>query len=208
MLFASLEFWAWVWNNLGMHSEWLQKTVQTLHSGGLLLHPTETCYGLAVDIFQRSAVEKLYRAKEMPFTKPVSILVRDLEEAQRYGEFSNRAMELAEQHWPGPLTIIVPRKAALPHWINPGHETVGFRVSPQKKTREILEAFGGPLTTTSANKSGQPQAYWVQEALDQGLEPDHVVDGGQLSGALPSTIVEVDGAELKLVREGDLKLVL
>lgn len=184
----------------------VKEAIKELHLGHVVAHPTETCYGLAVDIFQKSAVQRLYNLKEMPFDKPVSVLVRDLEEAERYGEFSEKAKELARRYWPGPLTIIVPRKSTLPVWINPGMESVGFRVSPSKKARLLVEGFGGPLTTTSANKSGLEQAYKVQDFLDQGLLPDFVLDGGQLGKNPPSTIVKVDGAEVTLVRQGSLGL--
>ncbi|MBT4384469.1 L-threonylcarbamoyladenylate synthase, partial [Candidatus Peregrinibacteria bacterium] len=119
-------------------AELILDAVKTLYAGGVVAHPTETCYGLAVDIFQKSAVEKLYRLKSMPFSKQVSVLVRDLEEAQQYGEFSTLAVQYALKYWPGALTIIVPRKPSVPLWINPGDDTIGFRVSSNKKTRELL----------------------------------------------------------------------
>lgn len=186
--------------------EMLLAAVKILHQGGVVVHPTETCYGLAADIFQKKAIDHLYKLKKMPLNKPVSLLVRDLEEAQRYGDFNAKAVQLALRYWPGPLTIIVPRTAALPQWINYGHPTIGFRVSSNKKTRELVEAFGGPLTTTSANLHGRPQAYAVQEMLDQGLVPDFVWDGGRIGENPPSTVVEVRGEELKMVRRGSITI--
>lgn len=182
----------------------LVKAVQTLHSGGVVAHATETCYGLAADIFNRVAIQKLYALKAMPFEKPVSVLVRDLEEAQAYGDFSTTAVRLALQHWPGPLTIIVPRKAGLPQWINHGQDTVGFRMSSNKKAKALVEAFGGPLTTTSANKTGQPPAYKVQDFHAQGLYPDAILDAGPIGQTPPSTIVKVLGEKVEILRQGDL----
>ena len=198
------------WETLVM-KEMLTEAVKTLHLGQVVAHPTETCYGLAADIFQRAAVERVYRLKKMPFGKPVSILVKDLEEAQRYGEFSTEAVKLALKYWPGPLTIVVPRKGSLPIWINPGLDTVGFRVSPNKKARQLVEAFGGPLTTTSANVTGEESPYSVQEVLEgagdsgKGLVPDFVLDGGQLGGIAPSTIVKVVGNEVEVLRKGSIE---
>lgn len=189
-----------------MDTSQIQEAVKVLMAAGVVAHPTETCYGLAADIFQKGAIERLYDLKQMPFDKPVSILVRSLQEAEDYGDFSEKARELAMEYWPGPLTIIVPRKAMLPHWINPGMDSVGFRVSPTKKAHQLVEAFGSPLTTTSANVSGQPQAYKVQDFLDQKLAPDFVLDGGQLSKTLPSTIVKVVGNEVELIRQGPVQL--
>jgi L-threonylcarbamoyladenylate synthase len=180
--------------------------IKTLHSGGVVAHATETCYGLAVDIFQKAAVQKLYRLKKMDLAKPVSVLVRDLDEAQRYGVFSEKALDLARRYWPGALTLVLPRTALLPEWINPGHPTIGLRVSPNKKTRQLLEAFSGPLTTTSANVHGQPETYKVEDFLAQGLVPDAVLNSGQIGQTPPSTLVEVLGEDVKLLRQGALRL--
>lgn len=187
-------------------NEQVRAAIKTLHAGGVVAHATETCYGLAADIFQKKSLERLYALKKMPLDKPVSILVRDLEEAQRYGTFSGEALKLALKHWPGPLTIIVPRTAALPPLVNYGYPTVGFRVSSNKKTRQLLEAFGGPLTTTSANLHTEPQTYSVQEILGQGLVPDFVLDSGRIGQNPPSTIVEVIGEKVRVVRQGELKI--
>lgn len=183
------------------------EAVKVLHGGGVVAYPTETCYGLAADIFQKKALDHLYDLKKMPLDKPVSILVRDLEEAQRYGIFSPRAVQLALQYWPGPLTLVVPRTPALPKIVNPGHATVGFRVSSNKKTRTLLEAFEGPLTTTSANIHGQLQAYSVQELLKQGLLPGFILEGGRIAQNPPSTILEVIEGKLRVLRQGSIKIV-
>ena len=205
----------------------MTEAVKTLHLGGVVAHPTETCYGLAADVFNKAGVAKVYRLKGMQLDKPVSVLVRDLEDAERYGEFSTAARQLALLHWPGPLTIIVPRKRSasgsslLPAWLNPQTEWIGFRVSSNKKARQLVEAWGGPLTTTSANISGKETPYAVQEILDQGLVPDFILDGGQVGKELPSTVVKVgpDGAQgeggayggayggaIEILRQGAVKI--
>lgn len=171
----------------------------------MVAHPTETCYGFAVDIFNKKAVLALYHLKQMELDKPVSILVRDLQEAEAYGVFNEKARALAQKYWPGPLTIIVPRTALLPEWINPGVDCVGIRVSSNKKARQLVEAFGGALTTTSANKHGEPQAYTVQEILDQGLVPDAIIDSGRIGSVAPSTILKVVGDEVELIRQGPIE---
>jgi len=186
--------------------ELLLEAVKTLHQGGVVLHPTETCYGLAVDIFQKRAVEKLYSLKKMSHSKAVSILVRDLDEAHEYGEFSPRAIQFALAHWPGALTIIVPRKPIVPVYINPENDSIGIRVSSNKKTKQLIEAFGGPITTTSANLSGELPAYNVQEFLDQGLIPDFILDGGQIGKTLASTVIKFVGAEIKVLRHGFIQI--
>ncbi|MEK7146272.1 MAG: L-threonylcarbamoyladenylate synthase [Patescibacteria group bacterium] len=186
--------------------ERLQEAVKVLHQGGVVAHATETCYGLAVDVFNRKGIQALYALKKMPFTKPVTLLVRDLDEAQQYGEFSTTALKLALQYWPGPLTLVVPRKNTLPQWINPGEKTVGFRVSSNKKAKELVEAFGAPLSTTSANISGLAQAYSIQEMEAQGLKPDFILDSGKLGEQSPSTVVEVLSEATRVIRQGSLQI--
>ena len=182
--------------------EKLFEAVKTLREGGVVAHATETCYGLAADIFQKSAIQKLYALKKMSLDKPVSILLRSLDEAQEYGEFSSAAVKLALRFWPGPLTIVVPRKPIVPNWINFGMGTIGIRVSSNAMTKKLLGAFGGPLTTTSANVTGMPQAYSVQDFLDQKLLPDYILDSGMIGRTPPSTIVEVIGEYVKVLRQG------
>lgn len=176
------------------------KAGEVLKRGGVVAHPTETCYGLAVDIFSRDAVARLYELKKMSLEKPVSVLLSSLEEAQKYGEFSAKAIELAKKYWPGPLTIIVPRSKFLPEWINPGATTVGFRVSSYSLCKKLLKAFAGPITTTSANIHGLPQAYSVEDL--GALKVDFILNGGKIVSTPPSTIVEVLGESVKIVRQG------
>ena len=93
-----------------------EKTLLVLRSGGVVMHPTETCYGLAVDVFNELALGKLYDVKSMSLDKPLSILVADLAMAGKFGVFSSMAIELAHRYWPGPLSIVVPRTDLLPEF--------------------------------------------------------------------------------------------
>lgn len=172
------------------------ETLQVLESGGVILHPTETCYGLAADIFYPEAVEKIYLLKEMAREKPVSVMVSSLEQAKEYGLFDERAEKLARAFWPGPLTIIVRRTEKLPSYINPDIESVGIRCPDHAFTLEMLRRFEEPLVTTSANRTGEPQAYEVDEFLEDRMEdmiPDFVVDLGRIPPTPPSTIVDLTG---------------
>lgn len=174
--------------------------------GFVLLHPTETCYGLACRVHDQAAVKKLYEMKQMAFDKPVSLLMKDFEMAQRYGVFSEKALELAQRYWPGPLTLVVPRTELLPDWINPGTATVGMRVSSHPSVRQLFEDLDEPITTTSANVHALPQAYSVSEALEQGLKPDAVLDEGVIVQNPPSTIVEVLGDSIRVIRQGEIRI--
>ncbi len=180
----------------------LGKTVDVLRDGGLVMHPTETCYGLAVDIFNKLALEKLYRVKEMPLDKPVSILVDSFEMAKKYGVFSDKAEELAKKYWPGALSIIVPRSKNLPDFCNSSNDFVSIRYSSSDFCSKIVSLLGNPVSTTSANKFGEPEFYTPTSL--EGV--DLVVDGGILPINKPSTIVKVDGEKLEVLRQGDILL--
>jgi len=177
-------------------------------------HPTETCYGLAADIFNEKAVSKVYQMKAMSKSKPVSIMVSSLEEAQKYGVFDKRALVLAEKYWPGPLTIIVPRTERLPSHINEGMGTVGLRCPDHPLVFQMLRMFGGPLVTTSANRTGELQAYGAGEFLRDRQEdcvgaealPDAIIDIGRIPEVSPSTIVECTEAGCKVLRQGPIRL--
>lgn len=178
----------------------VKTAIHILDDGGLVMHPTETCYGFAVDIFREEALRKLYHVKDMKADKPVSILVSDLEMAREYGVFSGRALELAAKYWPGPLSIVVPRGDALPRYLNPGSDFVSFRVSSLPFCMEMVRMLGEPVTTTSANKSGDPELY--RPEVMGGV--DLLVDGGELARNKPSTIVKVVGNKVEVLRQGDV----
>lgn len=186
----------------------LEKATEILRSVGIVMHPTETCYGLAVDVFDRAALEKLYRVKGREAKKPVSILVSGLEMARKFGEFSEKALELAEKYWPGPLSILVSRTDNLPKFVNPGERFVSIRWSGMEFCSKLVEKFGNPITTTSANLAGQEPLYEVDLSRFGELagEIDLVVDGGKLPKNKPSTIVRVDGDKMKIIRQGEISL--
>ncbi|PIR55348.1 threonylcarbamoyl-AMP synthase [Candidatus Peregrinibacteria bacterium CG10_big_fil_rev_8_21_14_0_10_36_19] len=182
-------------------SETLLKAVEVLKNGGVVMHPTETCYGLAVDILNESALKKMYNIKGRDFNKPVSILVDGFGMAEEYGIFSDKALQLAHKFWPGPLSIVVPRKRSLPNFLNPGEDFVSIRWSGNSFCEDLVFRFGGPITTTSANVAGEDPLY---EAIKFSDGIDLVVDGGVLSQNQPSTIVKVDGDRVEVLRQGGL----
>jgi len=183
-----------------MDQAFIQHVVQVLRQGGVVAHPTDTCYGLAADIFNEKALRHLYEMKGMASEKPVSILVRSLEEAKRFGEFSLLAIRLAERFWPGPLTLVVPRTPELPLFLNPEVSEVGIRFIDEPISKAMLAAFGGPVTTTSANAHGKPSPYGVEEIS---VEADAILDGGGLNRAQkPSTLIRVVGDKAEILREG------
>lgn len=173
-----------------------------LRGGGLVIHPTETCYGIACDLRSIDAVRALFAFKRRPGDKPVSGLFASVEAAKHAVVWQEQATQLASTYLPGPLTIVLPLQPNSGLFPGPdGGATLGVRISSHPVAQALAEACGFPISTTSANLHGQPNPYSIADlqtqfgpALDQVL----VLDGGILPGAPPSTVIDlVGGAVLR-----------
>jgi L-threonylcarbamoyladenylate synthase len=173
-----------------------------LRRGGIVAIPTETYYGLGVDPFNPAALSHLAKIKGRPDDRPILVLIGASEQlSDLVDHVPLAAAALMEAFWPGPLTIVFPARAGLPELVTAGTGTVGVRSTSLAALSNILEVVG-PLTGTSANRSGKIPARTareVQRAL--GDEIDLIVDAGTTAGGLPSTVIQVQG-EIRIVREG------
>ena len=188
----------------------IAKAARVLESGGLVAVPTETVYGLAARADSAEAVAKIYAAKGRPNFNPLIVHVAGVEQAQRYAEFSDTARALAEAHWPGPLTLVLPRRAdaGLAAAVTAGLSTVALRAPAHPVMQALLEAVDFPLAAPSANRSGfiSPTcAEHVLASLDGRI--DMVFDGGPTTAGVESTIVAVraDGS-IEELRPGPLAI--
>lgn len=188
----------------------IAKAARILESGGLVAVPTETVYGLAARADSPEAVARIYAAKGRPDFNPLIVHVRGVEQAARYAELSPAALALAAEHWPGPLTLVVPRRAdaALAAAVSAGLPTIALRVPAHPVMQALLAAVDFPLAAPSANRSGfiSPTcAAHVLASLDGRI--DMVLDGGPTSAGVESTIVAVraDGS-IEELRPGPLSL--
>ncbi|MFH1218452.1 MAG: L-threonylcarbamoyladenylate synthase [Candidatus Peregrinibacteria bacterium] len=184
----------------------LDEAVRVLRDGGLVMHPTETCYGFAVDIFNPEALGKVYAIKGRKKRKPLGILVASYAMAEKYGVFSEKAKELVLKYWPGALSIVVPRREELPAFFNEGEECVSMRVSSHEFSTNMVREFGGPISTTSANVSSEPPLYMadLSQFGELGDSIDLVADGGKLPEHLPSTLIKVVGERVEVLRKGEI----
>ncbi len=175
---------------------------QVLQRSGLVAIPTETFYGLGVNPFDVAAVVRLGQVKGRPDGKPILLLVGVREQlTELIAAVPPAAAVLMDAFWPGPLTLVLPARTGLPDLITAGTGTVGVRWTSSPALREILKQVG-PLTGTSANRSGQAPvqtAHEVQAILGDQL--DLIVDAGPTAGGLPSTVVDVQGSP-RIIREG------
>jgi L-threonylcarbamoyladenylate synthase len=188
----------------------IARAARILESGGLVAVPTETVYGLAARADSAEAVARIYAAKGRPDFNPLIVHVAGVEQAERLGSFSPVAQMLAAQHWPGPLTLVVPRRAdaGLADAVTAGLPTVALRAPAHPVMRALLAAVDFPIAAPSANRSGfiSPTcAAHVLASLDGRI--DLVLDGGECAAGVESTIVAVraDGT-IEELRPGPLAI--
>ncbi|MEA3304878.1 MAG: L-threonylcarbamoyladenylate synthase [Patescibacteria group bacterium] len=143
----------------------LYEISEKLQCGAVMVHPTDTCYGLACDIRNQEAVNAIYAIKQRSFSKPLSALISSLDMAFDYGVLSDRAIDLAVHAWPGRLTLVVPKKENLENCFVGTQKSIGLRVPACATTRQIVSAVHSPLATTSVNNTGQPEVYNESDAI-------------------------------------------
>ena len=186
------------------------EAIAVLRAGGVIALPTDTVYGIAVALETPGGIELLFAAKARPPDKAIALLLADVDQAAEIGQLSEAARLLAGAFWPGGLTLVVPRRtdrplpAALTNGeLAPGEiTTVGLRV-PGHATPRGLAAALGPLPTTSANRSGEPEARDADEIeAILGDAIDLILDGGPSSGGLASTVLDLSGEDVRILRHG------
>ncbi len=176
-----------------------------IRAGELVAFPTETVYGLGADATNGEAVARIFAAKGRPRFNPLIVHVASLAEAVTLAEFPDLARRLAETFWPGPLTIVVPRRqdSGLADLVTAGLETVALRMPAHPIAVALIAAAGRPLAAPSANRSGHVSATCAGHvAADFGDKVAMILDGGDTQHGLESTVVTVDGDRIVLLRPG------
>ena len=183
----------------------IARAAKLLREGGLVAFPTETVYGLGADASDGKAVAAIFAAKGRPRFNPLIVHLPDLAAAEREGRFSPIALRLAARFWPGPLTLVVPRRAeaSASLLVSAGLDTIALRVPAHRTAQALLKAVGRPLAAPSANPSGAVSAttaLHVAEGLGDRI--DLVLDDGATPLGLESTVVGIDGERPVLLRPG------
>jgi L-threonylcarbamoyladenylate synthase len=178
-----------------------------LQRGEVVVFPTETYYGLAVDALDERALERLFALKGRGAEKASALLVTDLAMfASLCSELPARAVALAEAHWPGPLTLALPARPGLPAAIV-SDGCVAARVSSHPLAAALVGALGRPITATSANPAGVAPVRTAAAAVAYFADASlHVLDGGPTPGGAPSTLVRVRGPQLEVLRQGAIQV--
>jgi L-threonylcarbamoyladenylate synthase len=183
----------------------VSRAVSVLKRGGVVLFPTDTLYGLAVDALNTSAIATLKRLKARHTKKPISVVVPHHTALEEYAHVNELARSLAERHLPGALTLVLPASGKVPDDILL-NGTLGLRMPNDPFSLALAEALGTPYTATSANMSGLPTPPGVEEILSQfGPQVRHidlVIDAGPRVSGQPSTVVAIVDDQVYVLREG------
>ena len=175
-----------------------------LRKGGVIAYPTDTFYGLGVNCFIQKSVQRIYRLKKRRPSKPLSVLVsgRDMVRSLAV-EIPSLFWKLAEQFWPGPLTVVLKASSALPReMLGPG-DSVGIRMPGVSWLQELIAETDFPITATSANISGENEIEDPLKVKDVfSGKVDLIVDGGKTGGTQPSTVVDLSSSRFEILREG------
>ena len=181
-----------------------EEATRVLRWSGVIAMPTETFYALGASTSDEGAVRRVCAIKGRPQGKPILALIADRAQLTTLvDEVTSAATTLMERFWPGPLTLIFPASPRLPKVLTAGTGTVGIRQTAHTGLAPLLRQVG-PLTGTSANRTGEPPARTAEDVQRTlGSEVDLILDGGMTTGGLPSTIVDC-GSPIRLLREGPI----
>jgi len=181
----------------------IKEAARIIKLGGLVVYPTETVYGIAANIRNRIAILKVFAVKRRPLDNPLSVAVKDLNQADELVYTNRFVKKLAKVFLPGPLTIILKKKAILPKELNAGSDKLGIRIPKNFVALRLIE-LAGPITATSANVSGKDAPKNAYEARGQlGDKVNFVLDDGKTEIGETSTVVEIfDDGKFKILRKG------
>ncbi len=184
----------------------VKKAAKVLNNGGIVVFPTETVYGVGALFSQEKAIEKIYLAKERTRSKPLLLHISSIKHLELAKEVPPIAFDLIENFWPGPLSIILKASNFLPKALVTEDGTIGLRM-PSNDFFKKLADMVGPIAATSANKSSYPSPKNVGEAKIQlGNFVDLYVDGGEIKGGVPSTILDLTKSPPLVLRIGAVKI--
>ena len=187
----------------------IERAAELLRSGALVGFPTETVYGLGADATNERAVAAIFSAKGRPHFNPLIVHVPGLEEAEAFAQFDARARGIAVQFWPGPLTLVLPRRAGagLSLLASAGLDTVALRTPAHPVARALLHATGRPIAAPSANRSGRVSPTEAAHvAAELGDAVTLILDAGRTQVGLESTVLDLTGEAPALLRPGGITL--
>ena len=186
--------------------EKLSKPAQIIRSGGIVIFPTETVYGIGTNGLDEKAVKRLYEVKNRPFNKPISLLVANIDMINQVAkEITDIEDKLIKAFFPGPFTIILKKKDIVPNILTANGSTVGIRMPESKIAKKLVEYAKVPIAAPSANISGKQSGTNLEQIIEDFKEKvDFFIDGGNSKIGIGSTIVKVIDGMPKILRQGSI----
>jgi L-threonylcarbamoyladenylate synthase len=183
--------------------------VELLRKGEIVALPTETVYGLAADALNAIAVAKIFEAKERPRFDPLIVHLPDRDWLEKVADLPAQdrqlILKLADKFWPGPFTMVLPKRQIIPEIVTAGLDTVAVRVSAHPVFSEIIREFGKPLAAPSANRFGRVSPTAAQHVLDDLQDRiTLIIEGGPTAHGIESTIVAIRGGKIDILRRGPI----
>jgi tRNA threonylcarbamoyl adenosine modification protein (Sua5/YciO/YrdC/YwlC family) len=178
----------------------IQRAVEVLRDGGVIAYPTDTVYGIGCDITQKRAVDRVYAIKRMKPDQPLAFICPDLGDLSKYALVGDRTYRLMRRLTPGPYCFILEASREVPRILQMKRKTVGIRVPHNEVALALVRALGNPIVSSTASREGEPLNDPADiDAAFPGL--DLILDAGY-GGLVPSTVLDVTGADIVVVREG------
>ncbi|MFH1460919.1 MAG: L-threonylcarbamoyladenylate synthase [Patescibacteria group bacterium] len=177
-----------------------------IERNGAIIFPTDTVYGLGVRALNEYAIDRLFKIKKRPETKPVPVMVRDIKMARKLAYFDRKKEKILEQVWPGQVTVVLEKREVVPSILTAGQRTIGLRIADHPFVSALMEKLNEPITATSANFSGEPpmiSSSLVIKTFEKAYpRPDLILDAGDLPISPPSTVLDLTSSKPKILRIG------
>ncbi len=193
---------------VSIDSKSLKQAVGVLKQGGVIAHPADTCFGLAADFTNEKALKKVQAIKGRDGKKPMSIMLPAAfsDRLETYARLNVFTRKICEKLLPGPVTILLPKGPAIPKWYFPETDLIGIRIPYDQFTQDLLNAFRGPLLTTSANTSGCSICHTDIEVMEcfkkSKIKPDLILTGALPKTSLASTVILPEKKSIRIIRQG------
>ena len=184
----------------------LDEAAKILRGGGLIAFPTETVFGLGVFYDDEKAYQLLNQIKRRKEDKPYTLMLANVDEIKKYADIDGKRLNALKKYMPGPVTLLLKCKDNVPGYVTHNTGIIGVRVPANKEALELLEYVKKPLLVPSANRADQKPAMNDQEVKAIFGKEVAVIIPGKAIGGLPSTIIDLTGEEIKLVRQGPVSL--
>lgn len=185
-------------------NQYIKRAVSILNTGGLVAFPTETVYGLGADARNDAALAKIYAVKERPASHPLIVHLADISQMQDWASvITEEALLLARTFWPGPLTMLLPKKAHVSEVVSGGQKTIGLRIPRHPIAQSLLQAFGDGIAAPSANKFTHVSPTYAKAVYEElGDQVDLILEGGDCEVGLESTIIDMTSDAPVILRPG------